>query len=222
MEGYPDREYDTMNAKDGAKRLLCFGDSNTWGCVPTGDESRYSPSVRWTGRLQNLLGEGYEIIEEGLNSRYVGISDDRPGKEGKNAMEYILPCIDSHEPIDNVIVMLGTNDMRARYSLEPEEIGEKMDKLIRLMMDRGHKGEGEIILVAPPYVNENTYYTARRYAGAGEKSRSLGKVYSAIAERYGMTFVDAGPIAKVGDDGVHITEEGHAKLAGKLAQVMGC
>jgi lysophospholipase L1-like esterase len=100
-----------MNVNDGAKRILCFGDSNTWGLTPMSNDLRYAPSLRWTGRLQLILGKEFEIIEEGLNSRYIDKSDSREGKEGKNAEEYILPCIDSHDPLDKIVIMLGTNDI---------------------------------------------------------------------------------------------------------------
>ena len=49
-------------------RILCYGDSNTWGYIPL-TEKRYPPEVRWTGRLQRLLGPDYQVLEDGLSGR---------------------------------------------------------------------------------------------------------------------------------------------------------
>ena len=90
-------------------RILCYGDSNTWGYIPGSDHKRYSKQERWTGILSEMLGDSYEVIEEGLNSRTLISNDTRSGKEGRNGFDYLLPCLDSHDPIDLVIIMLGTN-----------------------------------------------------------------------------------------------------------------
>ena len=97
-----------MNTNPKAKRILCFGDSNTWGYIPGTKHNRYPADIRWTGVLQQLLGSEFEIIEEALNSRGITKGDSRPGKEGRVGMEYILPCLDSHDPLYYVIVMLGS------------------------------------------------------------------------------------------------------------------
>lgn len=90
-------------------RILCYGDSNTWGYISGTDHQRYGNNERWTKILTSLLGDKFEIIEEGLNSRTLTSNDTRPGKEGKNGYEYLLPCLDTHDPIDLVVLMLGTN-----------------------------------------------------------------------------------------------------------------
>jgi lysophospholipase L1-like esterase len=102
------------------KTILCYGDSNTWGCIPlTGPQPprRYGPARRWPGVLRRELGDGYWIVEEGLNGRTTVWDDPlEPFRSGK---ELLVPCLMTHEPIDLVIVMLGTNDLRSRYLLNP-------------------------------------------------------------------------------------------------------
>jgi lysophospholipase L1-like esterase len=108
-----------------AVRVLCFGDSNTHGCP--GDDIDYvrlPADRRWTGLLQDLLGDGYEVIEEGLNGRTTDVDyEDRPGHNGR---PYFVPCLLSHQPLDVVVVMLGSNDLKACFARTPNEIAEAL------------------------------------------------------------------------------------------------
>lgn len=118
-------------------RILCYGDSNTWGYISGSDHQRYGNSERWTKVLANLLGDKFEIIEEGLNSRTLISNDPRPGKEGKNGYEYLIPCLDSHDPIDLVILMLGTNELKYTYNKTPEEIGNLLEEyFVKTILNR--------------------------------------------------------------------------------------
>ena len=69
-------------------RILCYGDSNTWGYISGTDHQRYGEDERWTKVLVKKLGENFEIIEEGLNSRTLISNDNRPEREGRNGYEY--------------------------------------------------------------------------------------------------------------------------------------
>ena len=111
------------------KRILCFGDSNTWGYNGI-DESRFDENTRWTRLLQQHLGEDYEIIEEGLPGRTASIDD--PIQEGMNAYDYIHPCLKSHSPLDLVIIMLGTNDAKERFNLTSFNIAQGIVRLTHL------------------------------------------------------------------------------------------
>jgi lysophospholipase L1-like esterase len=75
------------------KRVLCYGDSNTWGFDPV-SKKRIDYQERWTGLLQNELGEAYQVLEEGLNGRTTVWNDPIEGY--KNGLEYLVPCIESH------------------------------------------------------------------------------------------------------------------------------
>ena len=97
-----------MNTGPNAIKVLCYGDSNTWGRDPHGKGIRYPVNVRWTGLLQSKLGHDYDIIEEGLGGRTTVIDD--PKREGRNGKTYLRPCLETHSPIDVITLMLGTND----------------------------------------------------------------------------------------------------------------
>ena len=109
------------------KRVLCYGDSNTWGFNAMNENvygQRFPEEVRWTGRLQTLLGENWTVIEEGLCGRTTVFED--PLREGLNGLQYLGPCLATHNPIDYLILMLGTNDCKARFSALPKNIERKM------------------------------------------------------------------------------------------------
>ena len=212
-----------MNTNPVARRVLCFGDSNTWGYIPGTDHQRYPANVRWTGVLQSLLGDGYEIVEEGLNSRGILKGDDRPGKEGTSSIEYILPCLDSHDPLDYVVVLLGTNELKSGYGLSSQEVGENLRSFLRLVASR-HSQSGhsipEVIVVVPPFIDESTEYCRShdKYKGASGKSKDLGMIYKGIAVEVGVRLVDIQDELKTGDDGVHLDRESHRILAERLAE----
>lgn len=110
------------------KRILCFGDSNTWGYVSGTDHERFGENIRWPKVLQKLLGLKFEVIEEGLNSRTLVSEDRRPGKEGRNGSQYFIPCLDSQDPLDLVILMLGTNELKEEYKKSPKQIANLLEK----------------------------------------------------------------------------------------------
>jgi lysophospholipase L1-like esterase len=110
------------------KTIMCYGDSNTWGCIPlTGLEPprRYAPAQRWPGVLRRELGDGYWIVEEGLNGRTTVWDDPlEPFRSGK---ELLVPCLMTHQPIDLMIVMLGTNDLKGRFGVGARDIAAGLD-----------------------------------------------------------------------------------------------
>ena len=106
------------------RRILCFGDSNTWGYNPeTG--GRYSPDVRWTRLLGKILGDEYEIIEEGQNGRTITMDDNAEGGH-KNGLAYLIPCLETHLPLNDIIIMLGTNDLKNRFQFDAMSIAGEM------------------------------------------------------------------------------------------------
>lgn len=108
--------------------ILCFGDSNTWGYKP--DKSgRYDENIRWTGLLQKKLGSGYHIIEEGLCGRTTVFQDEL--REGRRGLDLIGVTVEMHNPIDLMIIMLGTNDCKTRYRASASVIAKGLDQVIR-------------------------------------------------------------------------------------------
>src|SRR5512143_1112361 len=110
--------------------ILCFGDSNTWGYNPETAE-RYPPDVRWTGVLQQKLGAQYRVIEEGLNGRTT-VWDD-PVQPGRNGRIYLGPCLESHRPLDAVVLFLGLNDLKVRFSATAEDIAKGAGALVEII-----------------------------------------------------------------------------------------
>ena len=144
-----------------AKRIVCFGDSLVWGYVPGTGHQRYSANVRWTGILQDTLGNDYEVVEEGLNSRGIANGDPRPGKEGRSAMDYVVPCLDTHDPLDFVVVLLGTNELKHSFAQAASEVAQTMRSLLGIVLSRPSQFRAEkpkVILISPPTINDQTKY----------------------------------------------------------------
>lgn len=199
-------------------RILCYGDSNTWGYISGSNHQRYGNDERWTKILAKLLGSDFEIIEEGLNSRTLISNDTRPGKEGKNGYEYLIPCLDTHDPIDLVLLMLGTNELKSTYNKSAKDIGEMLEKyFVKTILNRKSQLKDSypsLLIIAPPIVNEEQEYckTNDKYLGATQKSKELNDIYKNIAERYNCEFLSSQGL-ETGIDGVHLTKESHKKLA---------
>lgn len=194
------------------RTILCYGDSNTWGYNPaTGN--RFSRDERWTRLLMRELGDEYEVIEEGLNARTT-VWDD-PIEEYKNGKEQLIPCLVSHKPLDLVIIMLGTNDLKMRFSVSAFDIAKSVGVLIG-MIQKSDTGPNETapraLLMAPPPVAKLTEF-AEMFEGSEAKSRKFSQHYRLVAEEYGCDFLDTSEIIVSSDlDGIHLEVGEHQKL----------
>jgi len=198
------------------KTIVCYGDSNTWG-DPPGGEGRHPWEIRWPGALQNLLSDRYRVIEEGLNGRTTAFDDETSPL--RNGLTYLAFVIESHSPIDILIIMLGTNDLKAQFSLSAREIAENAGKLIALSKSYGPNVK-ETLLISPPHVvpTENQEESTT-FEGAIQKSRELAKHYKFFADRFHCRFLDAANIAKSSPvDGIHLDAKEHGALAEGIAQ----
>lgn len=200
------------------KRILCFGDSNTWGYDPAAQD-RFDRDVRWTGVLRNALGSGYEVIEEGLNGRTT-VWDD-PIEGYKCGKDYLIPCLETHRPLDLVIIMLGTNDLKKRFSLSAFDIAQGAGVLVRIVQQSaaGRAGAApSVLLLAPPPVAKLTWF-AEMFEGAEDKSLKLGLHYRQVAEALGCAFLDTATVVVSSDlDGIHFEAAEHRKLGDAVAQ----
>lgn len=202
-------------------RILCFGDSNTWGYNPR-TRDRFPEEVRWTGILQQALGDRYRVIEEGQNSRTIALDDPCEGE--KNGMTHIVPCMESQKPFDLLILMLGTNDMKQKFNLAPLDIFKAMQLMVEkaLSCARYHMtAMPRVLLVSPPLVGERIRASrlgaSYGYERAIRTSRELGGLYQELARQYGCDFLNAAEFARVGDtDSIHLEEDGHRQLASAL------
>lgn len=195
------------------RTILCVGDSNTWGCPPGGD-GRFPRHVRWPGALQSLLGEGYHVIEEGLNGRTATL--EHPWVDGRSGRPYLLPCCRSHAPLDLVIVYLGTNDLSDHYHLSANDVAEACASLVKVVQAGECGREGgtpPVLLVCPPPIRA-TGPEAREYETMAAKSRSLGARFAESVEAVGAELLDLdGVVAYAEEDPIHLDADAHRALA---------
>ena len=135
------------------RRVLCFGDSNTYGYSPV-DGQRYGDDINWPGVLDRLLGDKFEVINEGKNGRTVAFDD--PYKVGCNGMNDIESCIEDHEPVDLVIIMLGTNDLKVYFDASPQIIAENLREMCTLVQT---KTDARIILASPALLGDQIEFS---------------------------------------------------------------
>ena len=203
------------------KNILCFGDSNTWGYEPL-VARRYPASVRWTGVLQNSLGDGFRVIEEGLNGRTnVTNEEERPIRSGLDVLPVIL---ESHRPLDLVVIMLGTNDLKHDFDLSAEQIADGARQVCRSVIGCEYLVDNppEILLISPTHVELMTEEEQGLFIGAIEKSRELAEHYQVVAENLGIHFLDASKIVVKTDlDGVHWDAEQHKAFGKALTGTIG-
>jgi lysophospholipase L1-like esterase len=199
------------------RTILCYGDSNTWGYDPS-TQSRYPRDVRWPGVLRSELGEGYLVIEEGLNGRTT-VWDD-PIELDKNGATYLRPCIQTHKPMDLVVIMLGTNDLKTRFSLPACDIASGAGVLVDIVRksDTGiDGGVPEVLLIAPPPAVELTSF-AEMFENAVEKSRGFAKHYLRVANDKGCHYLNAGDFVESSTlDGIHLESDMHTRLGKSVA-----
>jgi lysophospholipase L1-like esterase len=201
----------------GVKTVLCYGDSNTWGYEPASGE-RFPEDVRWPGVLARELGSGFKVIEEGLNARTT-VRDD-PVEEHKNGKDYLRPCLESHRPLDLVIVALGVNDLKARFFASASDAADGAGVLVSIAQRSGAGPDGSppaVLLVAPPQVGSLTDL-AEMFAGAEEKSKEVARQYRRVAEKHGCELLDAGELVRSSDrDGIHLEVDEHRKMGEAVA-----
>ena len=196
--------------------ILCFGDSNTFGTNPTG--GRWSREIRWTGRLQTLLGSNYYVIEEGLGGRTTLFEDSfEPHRSGLTALPYSML---SHKPLDLVILSLGTNDTKTYFNLTPRLIAKGMETLVNYINNfsygDSHYSIPRVLIISPILVGDKV--TTSRFAGFDETSREktemLFKEYEKVAKATNSYLLDAKIWAQPSlTDQLHMEEEDHLRLA---------
>ncbi|MDE7423003.1 MAG: arylesterase [Lachnospiraceae bacterium] len=195
------------------KNILCFGDSNTYGLIPK-EGGRYPWGIRWTSILNEKLGlENYRVIEEGLCGRTT-IFDD-PLRDGRRGTEMFSAILESHNPIDTVIIMLGTNDCKTVYGATADIIGKGVTKLIGQI--RTYAKESKILLISPIHLGECVWkkdYDPEFSPVSVTVSKELAEVYKRVSEKENTYFLDASLYANPSNtDQEHLGEEGHSQLA---------
>lgn len=218
-----------MNTNPKAITVLCYGDSLTRGSKPDRN-GRYAANERWTGVLQNQLGDDYYVIEEGLGGRTTDLEHYDSNKPSRNGMVYFKSCIDSHMPLDVIIIMLGTNDLKTVYNRSVEDVAnalkqypEYIDKYCSL----GTIKRPKIILASPPYMNENAPKFIESMPSPGtydeisaQKSRQFAGPIKLVADKTGCVFFDSATVTETGEDGCHLDLESQRRLANSFEKII--
>jgi lysophospholipase L1-like esterase len=202
------------------RTVLCFGDSNTWGASPAGD-GRFPRDVRWPGALHGLLGEGYRVIEEGLNGRTATL--EHPWIDGRSGRPYLLPCCRSHAPLDLVIIYLGTNDLSDRYNLSAGDVAEACTSLVATVRAAECGPDGgapAVLLVCPPRISA-TGPDAKDYEAVAAKSQTLGARFAEAAQAANVELLDLdGVVRYAEEDPIHLDADAHRALAEAIAPLV--
>jgi lysophospholipase L1-like esterase len=204
-----------------SKAVLCYGDSNTFGSATVERaDGRYPFAERWPGVLQHALGTDWRVIEEGLPGRTT-VRDDPVEGEIRNGRTYLLPCLLSHRPLDVVALMLGTNDLKARFNASAWDIAAGLGTLLDVIQAAAAGTQGttpQILLIAPPPVLRQLPSHAEMFDGAFDKSRALAARYAALARMRAVHFLDAGAVAESSAaDGFHLDPEAHRAIGQAVA-----
>jgi lysophospholipase L1-like esterase len=185
------------------KTVVLFGDSNTWGYVPGGNGERWPREVRWPVQLGGLLGDGWEVIAEGLSGRTATI--ERPASEGRNGLPYLLPCLHSHAPVDVLVIFLGTNDIGY---MSVEEVAGSIGRLVKVARhsEAGPDGASpRILVVAPPPFDGHAFSAA----------------FEDVCGVLGCELIDLAGVTSyaVADlDTCHLDADGHGAVARAVAE----
>ncbi len=211
------------------KKIVCFGDSNTYGYDPS-TGGRYDEATRWPKLLAAKLGSGFEVFEEGQNGRTIANTDPWEGGT-KCGMDYVLPMLETKRP-DLLVIMLGSNDLKKKFSLPAADIaGSLQMMLMKIKAYCEHFlacPEMKILIIAPPALSEPFYES--RFAtffdenDAEKKSIELAQWYELVAGQFGCEFLNITESVSAGSvDHLHLDPEGHGKMAelvyGKIREI---
>ena len=201
------------------KRVICFGDSNTWGYIPVAGQ-RYDETIRWPARLQEKLGyKDYTVVEEGLTGRTTVFDD--PFDPELNGLKTMPAILRSAAPIDMLVFMLGTNDFQSNIPAgNPISTARAVQHMLETARSLGVDRPGEkmkVLLISPVEITEDRLTFKENDVTdqtSINNSRELGKHLRIVADQLGVEFIDAAKYIKPGKvDGVHLDEAGHAKMA---------
>lgn len=207
------------------RTVLCFGDSNTYGAVPSlarGGGRRYAPDRRWPGVMRRQLGSDWHVIEEGQPGRTTIREDPIEGshKSGLKALPVIL---ESHMPLDLVVLMLGTNDLKHRFAATPADIADSIEVLVRTIQrsEAGPSGAGPAVLVVIPAPILEVGRFGDMFLGGAAKSLQLAAAIRDMAHRCGTGLVDAGALVESSPvDGIHFDSDAQRLLGSEIAKAV--
>lgn len=199
------------------KTIICYGDSNTWGFDPV-TQQRFARSIRWTGRLQAMLGDEYLVIEEGLNGRTTFLDD--PAFPGRNGLSNIDICMQTNAPADVVIIMLGTNDAKRHLKATPFTVAKGVEMTVSRIRREGYGPDGcdpQILIISPIEIGQavSDLSTGSEFdRHSAELSKEFAAALKTVADGLGCGFINAAQLTAADEhDAVHLNAQGHAALA---------
>ena len=220
-----------VSLKRSLKNILIFGDSNSWGYVDEDNGKRFES--RWSIVFEkNLNKEGIDckIIEDALPGRTTNIDDGKDGKHLNGATAFKSTLL-SHSPIDIVIILLGTNDLKARFNREPQDIANGVLDLISIA-NNTNSGEGtwhdekksEVVILVPPILGklsiDESWINYKEWIGAFEKSKKLKEFYKNMCKEKKIEFIDTNEfIVSSDNDPIHWSKKTHKDFGEILAKI---
>lgn len=201
------------------RRLLCYGDSNTYGVDPdTG--LRFDESRRWPCMLAHGLGPGWHVTEEGLCGRNSGLDDpSSPIRNGRTFLPVVLSC---HRPLDWVVLMLGSNDFKSCFHQSADAVVGRVVGLAREIsaFDYGPYPAPQVLVVAPIRMDHAALASGKFDEESLRESARFPELLRIRCRDTGFPFLDASRIAKAGSDGQHLDARSHSLLAEGLLQFL--
>ena len=204
------------------RTVLCFGDSNTHGTMPMAHidaSGRFDHAARWPSVMAGVLGAAWEVIAEGHPGRTT-VHDDPVEGKNRNATRILSALLDSHLPLDLVIIKLGTNDLKYRFHLNANDISFGVGVLIDIIRasKAGPGGSApRVMVVCPPPIIE-VGDLGLIFAGGAATSRDLPQAFAKLAKRFNVPLVDAAALIAVSPvDGVHYEATAQVVLGQAMA-----
>ena len=203
-------------------RVLCYGDSNTWGTIPDCTYRHCNVEDAYPALLQKLLGKNYCVISEGLPARTAYCDDIKEFKGNRNGALYFPTSLITHDPLDYVVILLGTNDLKEKFDVTAQDVAnaiktEYIEKTRKYLVNVFEISKlPDFIVVCPPLVTDSKW---SEYRGAKEKSLDFSKCFLAIASETNVYYIDNSELL-CGKDGVHLTYGSHIVLAQKLYEII--
>ena len=202
------------------KRILCYGDSNTWGTIADGTCMHCDLAKAYPAILQKLLGKDYQVISEGMPSRTTNVDDFKFPKGNRNGAFFFPQCVITHDPLDYVVLFLGTNDLKPKFNRSVKDIVDAIEKDYILFTRNNLKPEltrlPKFVIVCPSVVDETKF---EGFEGATAKSKMFDREYRLMAKNNSCLYV-SNDCLQCGDDGIHLNEQSHKKLAEQLSLVI--
>ncbi|MEM9026074.1 MAG: GDSL-type esterase/lipase family protein [Verrucomicrobiota bacterium] len=213
-------------------RILAFGDSNTWGWKPDGSGQRFSDAERWTGVLQERLGEGFIVSTDGLVARRTNLDGLDAGLvEGffLNGAKSLPAALARHAPLNLLILFLGTNDVQAGAERSAQEVADAVGALVKLatgadsLLYSSYPAPPEVWVIVPPPLGDLRGTPLEGLFSPGiEASQQFAKAFGGLSKRAEVRIFDFESLGETptGADGIHLTLPAHRFLGESLARAL--